>query len=98
MTQPVIEIAIEGNDAIQWGSEDRYRVKICNNGDGKAQNVRLTVATGDNDNATRILPTLEPGEEKELELNLKTVLDNVLEINAHAEADYGFTASAEKGC
>lgn len=96
VTQPVIEIAIEGNDAIQWGSEDRYRVKICNNGDGKAQNVRLTVATGDNDNATRILPTLEPGEEKELELNLKTVLDNVLEINAHAEADYGFTASAEK--
>ena len=96
VTQPVIEIAIEGNDVIQWGSEGKYFVKIRNSGDGTAQNVRLTVATGDNENATRILQSLEPGEEKQLELNLKTVLDGVLDVNVQAEADYGFTAAAQK--
>ena len=96
VTQPVLDIAIEGSDSIQWGNEERYRVKISNSGDGAARNVRLTVATGDNDNATRILPTLEPGEVKQLEVNMKTVLDGVLAIHAQAEADYGFTASAEK--
>ena len=96
VTQPVIDIAIAGNDVIQWGSEERYCVKISNSGDGPAQNVRLTVATGDNENATRILKSLEPGEERELELNLKTVLDGVLDIDVQAEADYGFTAAAHK--
>ncbi|MBO7725870.1 MAG: tetratricopeptide repeat protein [Thermoguttaceae bacterium] len=96
VTQPILDLAIEGSDTIQWGSEERYRVKISNSGDGAAQNIRLTVSTGDNDNATRILSSLEPGEEKQLEVNMKTVLDGVLDITAKAEADYGFTASAEK--
>ena len=96
VTEPVLAITIDGSDTIQWGNEERYRVKISNTGDGAARNIRLTVSTGDNDNATRILQSLEPGEERQLEVNMKTVLDGVLAINAQAEADYGFTASAEK--
>lgn len=96
VTQPVLEMAIDGSDTIEWGSEQRYQVKIQNVGDGEARNIRLTVSTGDNDNATRILKSLAPGEEKQLELNMKTVLDGVLSINAVAEADYGFSAEAEK--
>lgn len=96
VTQPILNLTIDGSDTIQWGGEERYRVKIANGGDGTARNIRLTVSTGDNDNATRILQSLEPGEEKQLEVNMKTVLDGVLDIVAQAEADYGFTASAEK--
>lgn len=96
VTEPVLELTIEGNETIEWGVEEKYRMKIRNAGDGDAKNIRLTVSTGDNDNATRILKTLAPGEEKSLEINLKTVLDGTLVVRAAAEADYGFGADAEK--
>lgn len=94
--EPVLELTVEGRDTIDWGIEDKYRMQIRNTGNGEAKNVRLTVATGENDSATRLLETLAPGEEKTMEINIKTVLDGSLLVKVDAAADYGFSASAEK--
>ena len=94
--EPILELLIEGRDTIDWGVEDKYRMQIRNTGNGEAENIRLTVATGENDSATRVLKVLRPGEEKTMEINIKTVLDEKITVKVDAAADYGFTASAVK--
>ena len=94
--EPILEMTIEGRDTIDWGVEDKYRMLIRNTGNGDAENIRLTVTTGENDSANRVLPSLKPGEEKTMEINIKTVLDGSITVKAQAAADYGFNASASK--
>lgn len=94
--EPVLELTVDGRDTIDWGVEDKYRMQIRNTGNGEAKNVRLTVATGENDSATRVLDQLAPGEEKTMEINIKTVLDGKLLVKVDAAADYGFSASTQK--
>ena len=94
--EPVLELLVEGRDTIDWGVEDKYRMKIRNTGNGEAENIRLTVATGEEDSATRLLKVLYPGEEKTMEINIKTVLDNAITVRVEADADYGFSAAASK--
>ncbi len=94
--EPILELSIDGRNTIDWGVEDKYRLQIRNTGNGEARNIRLNVATGERDNASRTLDVLYPGEEKTIEINIKTVLDDLLNINVNALADYGFSASTRK--
>ena len=94
--EPVIELAIEGRDTIDWGVEERYRMILRNTGNGEARNLRLDVATGEKDTASCVLEELLPGEEKMVELNVKTVLEGTLNIEATAISEFGFSSSARK--
>lgn len=94
--EPIIELAIEGRDTIDWGVEDRYRMILRNTGNGEARNLRLDVATGEKDTASCVLDQLLPGEEKMIELNVKTVLEGTLTIEATAISEFGFSSSARK--
>lgn len=94
--EPLIELAIDGRDQIEWGSEDKYRLRVRNTGNGEASNLRLTVTTGDNQQVTHPLGLLKAGEERTMELAVKTHVEDKVNIRIDAAGDYGLTASTSK--
>ena len=93
--EPILEALIEGRDSIEWGVEDRFRLRLRNIGNGDAENVVLDVSTGEND-ASQKLGLLRAGEEKTIEMSVKTVSDDSFTIDVHAHGDYGLEAKASK--
>ena len=75
VVEPILEARVEGRDAIEWGVEDKYRLRLRNVGNGDAQDVELFVSTGET-NATQRIGVLKAGEEKSIEMAVKTVLDD----------------------
>ncbi|MBR5627122.1 MAG: hypothetical protein IKW74_05820 [Thermoguttaceae bacterium] len=94
--EPILELALEGRDALEWGQEDKYRIRIRNIGTGDAQNIRLTVSTGPNEQATQIIKQLKSGEEKSMEMAIKTIADEELTITVDANGAYGLSANTSK--
>ena len=93
--EPILEALIEGRDSIEWGVEDRYRLRLRNIGNGDAENVSLHVSTGENE-ATQKIGLLRAGEEKTIEMSVKTVSEDYFVIDAHASGAYGLEAKATK--
>lgn len=93
--EPILEALIEGRDSIEWGVEDRYRIRIRNIGNGDVEDVRLNVSTGEN-NASQMLGVLKAGEEKIIEMSVKTVSNEFFTINVEAVGAYGVAAVANK--
>lgn len=93
--EPILEALIEGRDSIEWGVEDRYRIRIRNVGNGDAEEVRINVSTGEN-NASQMLGVLKAGEEKVIEMSVKTVSNEFFTINVEAVGSYGVSASTSK--
>ncbi len=93
--EPILETLIEGRDSIEWGVEDRYRLRVRNIGNGDAENVTLNVSTGENE-ATQKIGLLRAGEEKTIEMSVKTVSEDFFVIDAQATGAYGLEAKATK--
>lgn len=93
--EPILEALIEGRDSIEWGVEDKFRVRLRNVGNGDAENVELFVSTGEN-KASQKLGVLKAGEEKTIETSIKTVADDYFSIDVSATAAYGVKTSASK--
>lgn len=93
--EPILEALIEGRDSIEWGVEDRYRLRLRNIGNGDAENVTLNVTTDEN-SATQRIGVLRAGEEKTIEMSVKTVSEDFFTINVHAVGAYGLEAKATK--
>ncbi|MDO5554986.1 MAG: hypothetical protein Q4G68_14615 [Planctomycetia bacterium] len=91
-----LELAIEGRAAIEFGQEDKYRLRIRNAGNGDAKNVRLKVSTGTNEQISQTLGLLPAGDERSIELALKTELEGTLPLVVEAEGDYNVKAICEK--
>lgn len=95
VVEPILEARVEGRDAIEWGVEDKYRLRLRNVGNGDAQDVELFVSTGET-TATQRIGVLKAGEEKSIEMAVKTVLDDSISIEARATGAYGVEAKATK--
>lgn len=95
VVEPILEARVEGRDAIEWGVEDKYRLRLRNVGNGDAQDVELFVSTGET-SATQRIGVLKAGEEKSIEMAVKTVLDDEIAIEARATGAYGVEARASK--
>ncbi len=95
VVEPILEARVEGRDAIEWGVEDKYRLRLRNVGNGDAQDVELFVSTGET-NATQRIGVLKAGEEKSIEMAVKTVLDDSISIDVRANGAYGVEAKASK--
>ena len=95
VVEPILEARVEGRDAIEWGVEDKYRLRLRNVGNGDAEDVELFVSTGET-NATQRIGVLKAGEEKSIEMAVKTVLDEEIAIEARATGAYGVEAKATK--
>ncbi len=95
VVEPILEARVEGRDAIEWGVEDKYRLRLRNVGNGDAQDVELFVSTGET-SATQRIGVLKAGEEKSIEMAVKTVLDDEIAIEARATGAYGVEAKASK--
>lgn len=93
--EPILEALIEGRDSIEWGVEDKFRLRLRNVGNGDAENVELFVSTGEN-KATQKLGLLKAGEEKTIETSIKTVADDFFVIEVDAVASYGIKTSSSK--
>lgn len=93
--EPILEALIEGRDSIEWGVEDRYRIRIRNVGNGDAEEVRINVSTGEN-NASQMLGVLKAGEEKVIEMSVKTVSNEFFTINVEVVGSYGVSTSTSK--
>ncbi|MBQ9874804.1 MAG: DUF11 domain-containing protein [Thermoguttaceae bacterium] len=93
--EPILEALVEGRDSIEWGVEDKFRIRLRNVGNGDAENVELFVSTGENQ-ATQKLGVLKAGEEKTIETSVKTVSDDFMTIAVEATAAYGAKAAASK--
>ncbi len=93
--EPILEALIEGRDSIEWGVEDKFRLRLRNVGNGDAENVELFVSTGEN-KATQKLGTLKAGEEKTIETSIKTVANDFFSIDVEASAAYGVKTAASK--
>lgn len=94
--EAVLELKIEGKESLEWGVEDQYRLKLRNSGNGDASNIRLIVSTGNDEQATRILDLLPAGEEKIMDLSVRTHLDGSIMIAAEATAGHGVSTQASK--
>lgn len=95
VVEPILEARVEGRDAIEWGVEDKYRLRLRNVGNGDAEDVELFVSTGET-SATQRIGVLKAGEEKAIEMAVKTVLDESISIEARATGAYGVEAKASK--
>ncbi len=95
VVEPILEARVEGRDAIEWGVEDKYRLRLRNVGNGDAEDVELFVSTGETTASQRI-GVLKAGEEKSIEMAVKTVLDDEISIEARATGAYGVEAKAAK--
>ena len=95
VVEPILEARVEGRDEIEWGVEDKYRLRLRNVGNGDAQDVELFVSTGET-NATQRIGVLKAGEEKSIEMAVKTVLDDSISIDVRANGAYGVEARATK--
>ena len=93
--EPILEALIEGRDSIEWGVEDKFRLRLRNIGNGDAENVELFVSTGDN-KATQKIGVLKAGEEKIIETSIKTVANDYFLIDVEATAAYGVKTRATK--
>lgn len=95
VVEPILEARVEGRDAIEWGVEDKYRLRLRNVGNGDAEDVKLFVSTGET-TASQHIGVLKAGEEKSIEMAVKTVLDDSISIEARATGAYGVEAKASK--
>ncbi|MBQ9128882.1 MAG: DUF11 domain-containing protein, partial [Thermoguttaceae bacterium] len=95
VVEPILEARVEGRDEIEWGVEDKYRLRLRNVGNGDAEDVELFVSTGET-NATQRIGVLKAGEEKSIEMAVKTVLDDSISIDVRANGAYGVEARATK--
>ncbi|MDO5308660.1 MAG: hypothetical protein Q4G03_04105 [Planctomycetia bacterium] len=93
--EPILEALIEGRDSIEWGVEDKYRLRIRNIGNGDAEDVNLAVSTGEN-NANQKIGTLRAGEEKTVEMAVKTASDDFFTIDVDVQGAYGLQTHASK--
>lgn len=93
--EPILEALIEGRDSIEWGVEDKFRLRLRNVGNGDAENVELFVSTGEN-KASQKLGTLKADEEKTIETSIKTVASEYFTIDVEASASYGVKTTASK--
>ena len=95
VVEPILEARVEGRDALEWGVEDKYRLRLRNVGNGDAEDVELFVSTGET-SATQRIGVLKAGEEKSIEMAVKTVLNDEIAIEARATGAYGVEARATK--
>lgn len=93
--EPILEALIEGRDSIEWGVEDKFRLRLRNVGNGDAEDVELFVSTGEN-KASQKLGLLRAGEEKTVETSIKTVADDYFTIDVEAVGSYGVKTTASK--
>lgn len=93
--EPILETLIEGRDSIEWGIEDKYRLRLRNIGNGDAENVVLNVSTGEN-RASQKIGLLRAGEEKTVEMSVKTAAEEFFMITAEAVGAYGLSSRTSK--
>ena len=86
--EPKLEMSISGPEDVLYGDPQRYTLVIRNPGTGRTENisVRLVPPGGDPQSAaSQTVDNLEPGEQKQL----------VLELTAHEAGDLSIVATAE---
>ncbi|NOY30249.1 MAG: hypothetical protein GXP28_08740 [Planctomycetes bacterium] len=97
--EPKIEVGLSGPQEVLFGQPQRYRLILRNPGTGVAEQVvvQLIPPGGDEQSATtQTLGSLQPGEVREIELELTAREAGELVMQASVVADGGLSAEAIK--
>lgn len=93
--EPRLELSLDGPSKVLWGTEEVYRLRIRNVGNGDAESLRLTLLSSSDDSQNAepfVLEMLKAGEEKTLEVKAWARQNDSLEINVIANGAYGLHA------
>lgn len=98
--EPRLEMALDGPSKVLWGSEEVYRLRIRNVGNGDAEAIHLTLLsssdTEGNSAEPFVLDQLKAGDEKTLEVKAWARQDESLEINVIATGAYNLEAKTSR--
>jgi len=98
--EPRLAMSLEGPNEVVYGQRDLYKLRLSNTGNGPAENVMITlmpIGGGDNVPASHQIGSIQPNEEKVIEIELTARQTGHLTIQVEARGDNGVAAElAEK--
>ena len=96
--QPVIKMEFEGPDEVIWGSEESYRLRIKNTGNGDATDLGLKLSTSGVVKAETVIESLKVGEERTLDVIVEALEPDMAELQIKVEANglYGLSDETTK--
>jgi len=96
--QPVINMEFHGPDEVLWGSEENYRLKIRNIGNGDANDLMLKFSASGVIMGETTIDSLPVGEERILDVTVQTREPDMkeLQINIQVAGPYGLSEETTK--
>ena len=94
--QPKLQMTVSGPPEIIFGAAADYTIVVQNPGTGVAENVVLTLASGQQEGESKQLGTIEPGGRREISLQLAARQAGKLSLHAVASADGGIKTEASE--
>ncbi|MGL4942296.1 MAG: hypothetical protein ACRC46_03790 [Thermoguttaceae bacterium] len=98
--EPRLEMSLDGPGKVLWGSEEVYRLRIRNVGNGDAESIQLVLLSSSDTEGSSVEPfvldMLKAGEEKTLEVKAWARQNDVLEINVIATGPYNLEAKTSR--
>lgn len=98
--EPKLEMALDGPNEVLWGTEEVYKLRIHNTGNGDAEDVKLTLMPGttaeQGNAATYTIDRLKAGEERVLEVKAWARQNDYLDINVVANGAYDLQSKATR--
>lgn len=94
--QPRLEMAVFGPKNVLFGDSAVYTIQLTNPGSGDAENVALEFSYGARRLEKKLIGTIAPGEQNEINVELTAQQAGQLRVAAVATADGGLKAEANE--
>lgn len=94
--EPKLDVAISGPSEIRYGETHNYKIRLSNPGTGPATDVQIQLASAGQSLPASRIGTLQPGESKELEIEVTAEQAGQMVVQAMATAAGGLQAQFEK--
>ena len=97
--EPKLDMSLEGPFEMMWGTEEEFRLRIQNTGNGDAEDIHLTLLASESEpgeSETVPMGTLKAGQEKILTVSAFAKQQEKLEISVQATAPFGLQAEAKR--
>lgn len=92
--QPRLEVSLVGPADMVFGEEKAFSLTVSNPGTGVAENVTVSLSSGATAAQRIDVGMIQPGEQKEIPLNIVAGEAGEMELKAIAQGDGGLTAEA----
>lgn len=97
--EPHLELSLEGPQEMLWGTEEAFRLRIQNTGNGDAEDLQLTLISSETDPSETVsesMGTLKAGQEKVLIVKAFAKHQEKMKISVHASGPFGLEAETSR--